>query len=119
MLIKKSMIGSLNTVANRGTSSLASKNLNEKICFFLNKLYFRKTESLLFSMSDDDDRDWEDITEDFRLTAAELKIGVLIHDKTFTLHDGMTAVEMMHPQMDIGTTRAQTRPILRFLKHFC
>ena len=65
-------------------------------------------------MSDDDDRDWEDITEDFRLTAAELKIGVLIHDKSFTLHDGMTAVEMMHPQMDIGTTRAQTRPILRF-----
>ena len=114
MLIKKSMIGSSNTVANRGTSSSASKNLNEKICYFINKLYFLKTESLLFSMSDDDDRDWEDITEDFRLTAAELKIGVLIHDKTFTLHDGMTAVEMMHPQMDIGTTRAQTRPILRF-----
>ena len=66
-------------------------------------------------MSDDDDRDWEDITEEFRLTAAELKIGVLIHDKTFTLHDGMTAVEMMHPQMDIGTTRAQTRPILRLV----
>ena len=69
-------------------------------------------------MSDDDDQDWEDITEEFRLTAAELKIGVLIHDKTFTLHDGMTAVEMMHPQMDIGTTRAQTRPILRYLAEY-
>merc|ERR1739838_543570 len=59
-----------------------------------------------------DDEIWEDITDEFRLCASGLKVGVLIHDKTFTLHDGMTAVEMMHPQMDIGTTRAQTRPIL-------
>ena len=62
-----------------------------------------------------DDEIWEDITDEFRLCAAGLKVGVLIHDKTFTLHDGMTAVEMMHPQMDIGTTRAQTRPILRLI----
>ena len=61
-----------------------------------------------------DDEEWTDITDEFQLTASNLKVGVLIHDKTFTLHDGMTAVEMMHPQMDIGTTRAQTRQILRF-----
>jgi len=59
-----------------------------------------------------DDEEWTDITDEFQLTASNLKVGVLIHDKTFTLHDGMTAVEMMHPQMDIGTTRAQTRQIL-------
>ena len=35
-----------------------------------------------------------------------------IHDTTFTLHDGMTAVEMMHPQMDIGARSSHTRKIL-------
>lgn len=55
---------------------------------------------------------WEDITEEFKNVTSKLGIGVLIHDKEFTLHDGMTAVEMMHPQMDIGSMRSQTRPVM-------
>jgi hypothetical protein len=58
------------------------------------------------------DDEWEDITEDFKFNTSQLGIGVLLHTKEFTLHDGMTAVEMMHPQMDIGSTRAQTRKVL-------
>ena len=55
---------------------------------------------------------WEDITEEFKSVTSKLGVGVLIHDKEFTLHDGMTAVEMMHPQMDIGSMRSQTRPVM-------
>ena len=69
--------------------------------------------------------EWVDITEELAFDCAQLKLGQLVHEPGFSLHEAMTAIEIMHPQvqfcllksskvllkMDIGVKRTQTRVI--------
>ena len=108
-LTMKSTSGLSKTAEKLGTNLLATKNnyfliSTEQIYIFIS---FKNV--FCFRVMLDE---WEDITEEFKNVTSKLGVGVLIHDKEFTLHDGMTAVEMMHPQMDIGSMRSQTRPVL-------
>ncbi|CAG5106235.1 Oidioi.mRNA.OKI2018_I69.chr1.g2751.t1.cds [Oikopleura dioica] len=42
--------------------------------------------------------EWADITEELTLDCAQLKLGQLVHEPAFSLHEAMTAIEIMHPQ---------------------
>ena len=43
--------------------------------------------------------EWVDITEELALDCAQLKLGQLVHEPGLSLHDAMTAIEIMHPQV--------------------
>uniref|UniRef100_A0A8C4RWM9 N-alpha-acetyltransferase 35, NatC auxiliary subunit n=1 Tax=Erpetoichthys calabaricus TaxID=27687 RepID=A0A8C4RWM9_ERPCA len=58
---------------------------------------------------------WVDITEDFKGSCKELKLGELLHDKLFGLFEAMSAIEMMDPKMDAGMIGNQVnRKVLSF-----
>ena len=46
--------------------------------------------------------EWVDITEELTLDCAQLKLGQLVHEPAFSLHEAMTAIEIMHPQVRIS-----------------
>lgn len=58
---------------------------------------------------------WYDVTGDLKQKAMELPIGALVHDRNFTLHDAMTAIELMDPKMDSGMDAAQSTVAIKSL----
>ncbi|TSL97348.1 N-alpha-acetyltransferase 35, NatC auxiliary subunit [Bagarius yarrelli] len=71
--------------------------------------------------------EWMDITQDFKASCKELKLGELLHDKFFQQHvsldcvyrfglfEAMSAIEMMDPKMDAGMIGNQVnRKVLNF-----
>jgi len=44
--------------------------------------------------------EWVDITEELAFDCAQLKLGQLVHEPGFSLHEAMTAIEIMHPQVN-------------------
>ena len=45
--------------------------------------------------------EWVDITEELAFDCAQLKLGQLVHEPGFSLHEAMTAIEIMHPQVPV------------------
>lgn len=45
---------------------------------------------------------WQDITEEFRNSVSQLKLGELLKTEQFTLLEAMSAIELMDPKMDSG-----------------
>lgn len=48
------------------------------------------------------DFEWEDVTAQFTAASESLKIGEIIAPANFSLHEAMSAIELMDPKMDIG-----------------
>ncbi|KAF8384085.1 natc-1 [Pristionchus pacificus] len=51
-----------------------------------------------------------DITQDFLAAASELELGELVMGENFTLHEAMSAIELMDPKMDGGCFRLRVHP---------
>ncbi|XP_014674442.1 PREDICTED: N-alpha-acetyltransferase 35, NatC auxiliary subunit-like [Priapulus caudatus] len=59
---------------------------------------------------------WVDVTDTFRTSCTELKLGELVHDQYFGLFEAMSAIEMMDPKMDAGMLCHQSHLVMGFDK---
>jgi hypothetical protein len=51
---------------------------------------------------EEDDGEWEDVTELLATATSQLRVGEMVHPEDFSLYSAMSAIELMQPKMDVG-----------------
>ena len=72
----------------------------------LEKLSLESISDTILEDFDGEQTTWRNVLPLIDATAEQMKLGDLLHSENFSLHDSMSALEMMDPQMDAGMKTA-------------